>query len=178
MGVHSRMKAQAMSDSIPSAYVRHAIAGRVRFRVPSRKYDDAYFDRVAAELSSWEAVDEVRTNATTTGILLRHSSSLQVLVERAREANLFAMISSPVSSASLLDQVSDRLEEADERVRAATGGTYDLESTAFVGLVGLGLLQIIRGKHLGPASSLLWSAASLVLGRRVLEEDNPSEANE
>lgn len=157
-----------MADAPPTAFIGHATPGRLRLRVPTRKHDARFFECVEEAVASWDAVASVQTNPVTAGILIHHAGEVQALAQRAANAELFVVRPPRSGPTSFMDRLLDRLTNADARIQAATGGTHDLESTLFLSLVAAGAIQVARGQPLGAASSLLWSAASIILGRRAL----------
>ena len=67
---------------IPHARVRHAIAGRTRIAVESKRHDLDYYVRVVQQLNELPEVLEVTANPRSAGLLLIHEEgALQAIVE-------------------------------------------------------------------------------------------------
>jgi hypothetical protein len=132
--------------TLPRAYIARHCPGEVRFKVPRCKGDAAFFQRVAESFGGLETVDSLEINPLTGSILLFHRSTPEELAGIAREQKLFALAAHP------------------EAVPPATPnggrerGQLDLRTASTLFVLALGLVQLARGRVLGPASSLLWIA--------------------
>lgn len=150
----------------PEAIVAHNSPHRLRIRVPSRKGQEDYFQKVKDALVARPDVAFVTTNPVTGSILLLHTAELAALEAFARGRGWFDIAATPPATKTALSAAETLIDRVDERLRALTHERYDLNNTLFLGLVGLGVLQAVRGQVLGPASSLLASAASILLLQR------------
>jgi hypothetical protein len=147
----------------PKASIAHESAGRLRFRVPSRQRDAGWFEALRDALLAIEGVLAVDVNPLTAGVLVLHERDTAAVVEDALRRGLFEVAPPepprPLTGASL----RDRVNELDDRVRAATRGSLDLKSTAMAGLLGIAAVQVLRGRVLPPAAILAWWAGTLAL---------------
>jgi hypothetical protein len=140
-----------MSAKPPAAYVSHTTLARVRFRVPSKRHDAGYFGKVKAALGKHADVAGVKVTPRTGSILVFHASSAEKVAKEAEKAGLF------VVSAEALE---------DAEVHPFSGLPQDLQHMMPPLLVLLGLVQVLRGRIAGPASTMLVMALSMALADR------------
>jgi hypothetical protein len=150
----------------PIAYIVHSIQDRIRFHIPSRKRDAAYFTELEKAFAACNTVLAVETDPLTASILLKHKGDPADLTQYALEHRLFASPPPAVAVNPPIVAVASRLEQLDQTVQRMTQGAFDLNGIAFVGLVGAGLFQVWRGRTLGSATSLLSYAVALLALQR------------
>jgi hypothetical protein len=138
------------------AYIEHQLPGRTRLRIPSRRGEVPFFERVVRELSKHPAIRELNASPLTGSITLQYLEPLQPITAAAADQGLFETRRlEPQSSANESKQTSGLSE-----------GSGLIEGTA-IGLSGLGLFRIAQGNILGSAAENLWHAfgAQRILGR-------------
>jgi hypothetical protein len=146
---------------VPVAYIEHQLPGRVRLRVPSRRGEVPFFEKVVRELSKHPAIRELTATPLTGSITLQHFEALHPITAAASDQKLFE---------------TRRLEpqtKADEPKRACGlregSGLADGSGLAGIaaGLSGLSLFRAAQGSVLGSAAENLWHAfgAKRFLGR-------------
>lgn len=155
----------------PHATVTHAIRGRARIRVHERKGHAGWFEETARALAKHRQVREVRVNAGTGSLLIRHVGELAELLDWARDEALFdpreeasnerAQEKTPFEGPPTADAAWRAVERLDRRMRRGGHSRLDLRSYAFYGLATAGLFQLARGHLFPPASSLLQAALEL-----------------
>jgi hypothetical protein len=141
---------------IPVAHIEHQLPGRVRLRVPSKRGEVSFFEKVVQQLSMHPAVRELTAAPLTGSITLHYFEPLQPITAAAADQGLFeAGRSEPRTGASESKPVS-RLSE----------GSGLAEGIA-AGLSGLSLFRAAQGRVLGSAAESLWHAfgAQRFLGR-------------
>jgi hypothetical protein len=141
---------------VPVASIEHQLPGRVRLRVPSKRGDVPFFEKVVHELSKHPSLRELIASPLTGSITLHYCEPLQPITAAAAEQKLFDTgRSEPQKDGSKSQQAS--------RLREASG----LAGATAAGLSGLGLFQVARGNVLGSAVENLWYAfgAQRILGR-------------
>jgi hypothetical protein len=140
----------------PVAYIEHQLPGRVRLRVPSRRGEVPFFEKVVRELSKHPAIRELTANPLTGSITLQHFEPLQPIMGAAADQKLFA---------------ARRLEPHTQvRKSKRTSAFHEgpgLAASVATGLSGLSLFQCTQGNVLGSAAENLWHAfgAQRILGR-------------
>src|SRR5689334_17759009 len=60
--------------ALPRARICHVSPGRVRVRIPERRYDAQYFAAVRELVSAWPGVESVEVNPVTAGVLVRFAA--------------------------------------------------------------------------------------------------------
>jgi len=76
---------------LPDAYLSHAIPGRLRVKIPSKKGDSCYFDDVHTLMSEYEGIEKVVVNALTASVLVIHAVDSKKIAAYAERNNLFRM---------------------------------------------------------------------------------------
>ncbi len=147
---------------LPAGYIAHRIGDRVRVRIPERKGDVAYFMRVERDLAACERVMYVEANPLTASILLRYTGANDDLRRDAINLGLFAIEEIPPSVNPVLTATSERIDQLDRFLQRSSNGSFDLLEVAFVGLIGTSIIQVLRGQALGPATTLLAHALTIL----------------
>jgi hypothetical protein len=129
---------------LPEAHVTHHVAGRTRLRVPSRRRNAEYFTRVREELAKRSGFERIETTPVSGSILLHHDLTLEVIEQYGVETELFRITAAPV----------------------AESGNVDVKAVGAAGLFGLGLVQVMRGYALGPATTLIGDAVKLMAQKK------------
>jgi hypothetical protein len=131
------------------AIIEHQLSGRLRLRIPTRRGDVSFFQRIVQALSQRPQIEEISATPLTGSILIRHSGSAQAIVSAAAEQMLF--------------ELGDPTKRP-QGTPPASSGPLD---TAATGLAGLALLQVARGQIIGNATENFWNAygSQRILGR-------------
>jgi hypothetical protein len=148
--------ARERADMIPVAYIEHQLPGRVRLRVPSRRGEVPFFERVVRELPKDPAIRELAASPLTGSITLHYVEPLQPIIAAAAHQRLFAIGRlEPQSNVSEAKRAS--------RLGESSGSTDGIT----IGLSGLSLFQATQGSVFGSAAENLWHAfgAQRILGR-------------
>ena len=140
---------------VPSAFLEHQLPGRIRLRIPAKRGDCAFFETARHALTGTAAVQEVVANPHTGSLLIRYSGDVNGLAAEAAERGMFTV----------------QRPKAVPRRTPRPAGPVAPVNTAVVGLSGLGLYQVARGRSLGSASEIFWNAYGAY---RIL--DNPALA--
>lgn len=147
--------------ALPSAYVAHSVASRVRLHIPAKKGDALYFSGLAAALKSVGGINAVRVNAVAASVLILHSEecNLKSIAEFARRHRQFNLQSNPLKPQRTLGElVADQIQQTDRLIATGSRGHLDAQSIFFLLFLGLGLSQLWRGQIMQPAIPLLWRA--------------------
>jgi hypothetical protein len=140
----------------PVAHIEHKLPGRVRLRIPSRRGEVAFFEKVVRALSGHPAIWEIAASPLAASLTLHYSEPLQDIAAAAAQLALFE-ITQPKSATG----------EGDPTPAGGSGGDGGLASSLAAGLSGLGLYQVCQGNVVGSAVESLWLAfnARAALGR-------------
>lgn len=133
---------------LAKAFVEHQIPGRIRLRVPDRRGDAAYFERVRQSLSKYSAVEQLRVSPITGCIIVHHSGDAAPVTDAGLDHGLFEL--APVRKAS---NSPPALQNSNKRLPPQSS----LEAVAN-GLAALALLQLVRGNVVGSAVENFWHA--------------------
>ncbi len=145
---------------IPVAYIEHELPGRVRLRVPSRRGEVPFFEKIVRELSKHPAIRELIATPLTGSITLHHFEPLQPIIAAAADQKLFK-----TTRLEPQTNVQTNVNESKRALRVSEGpGLADGIAT---GLSGLSLFRVAQGNVLGSAAENLWHAfgAQRILGR-------------
>ena len=149
------------SVRLPEAWVAHTCPGRSRLRIPERRHDGEYFASIASQLRECNLITTVQTNPATASIVILHHGELTAVAQFAVASELFTLPRLANTGDSALLGASNGLRGINTIVQEMTNGVLDAPSLAYAGLVGLALVQALRGHVAGPATTLLWNALTL-----------------
>lgn len=135
-------------------------------RIPDRRRDSPYFNRLQQKLPALPGIEAVEVNPLTASLLLRHTLSTEAIVEFAETQGLFEAAPGVSQPVTLAEHISNKLQSIDREIHALTRGTIDLWSLLFLVLVGMGVGQISKGNVAAPATTLLWYAMGSLFMRQ------------
>lgn len=130
---------------LPHAQVSHITSERLRVKIPSKKGDIAYFSSLKDQFSKYSGIETVEVNSVTGSVLFIHAMDIKAMADYAEENGLFKLGNLGPPSTSLSWAISESLKESDRRMKHFSGGTLDFPGLVFLGLIGAGLYQAIRG---------------------------------
>jgi hypothetical protein len=150
--------------TIPEAVVGHSMPGRLRFKVPSKKGNAAYFSTLKEYFTHLEGVKRVEANALTGSVVLIHSSDLKSIIAFAKEHSLFRLNELRTSMPALSRNIVKTFSDFDRGVKRFTGNEVDVPGIAFLTLLGLGIYEIARGNFAAPAwYTAFWYSLNIFL---------------
>jgi hypothetical protein len=147
---------------IPDAEIRHALAQRTRIGIAERRGQVEYFATLAETLEGFEGVLRVTSNAVTGSVLIEHGRPLAHIAGFAEAQGLFRLSPPRPDAHTPAAQAAAGLATLDSTLKRFTEGDLNARSAILLTLIALALVQAARGQVLGPASTLLWAALSLV----------------
>ena len=151
------------------ASLAHQVRGRIRFRIPGRGKDHAYFAELENRMADCPGISYVETCPRTTSLLVRYGDGTEpaAIVAYAENSGLFRLEGNPVSvKPTLNERAAKAVDFADKALLRISNGHFDVSSAILVTLLGVSARQAIRGQILLPATSLLWYAYTLVSAKR------------
>lgn len=162
------------NENHASAYIKHQLPGRVRLKIPQKRGDFRYFDRIAELFADYPGITQLQLNPSAASILICHGTETQFLniAEFAQTNGLFTIVEQPDEETFTIPYIpipkltSTGLNRLDESLMDFSQGRLDGRSLLFLSLIGLAVRQMAKGHIMGPASTLLWYAFS------VLKEEN------
>ncbi|MGZ5007309.1 MAG: HMA2 domain-containing protein [Methylobacter sp.] len=154
----------------PFAYIKHQLPGRVRLKIPQKKKDSGYFERIAEFLTGFPGITQLQLNPAAASILICHAPGTEfgAIGEFAEANGLFNLTEAPEQEIIVIPQVpiatltSTTLNDIDELLKEFSQGLLDNRSLLLLTLIGLALHQTAKGNVMVPAVSLLWSAIELL----------------
>ncbi len=144
----------------PQAYISHHTAERTRIKVPSHRRDAAFFEEARRHLAGLAGVQSIQVNPVTASLLLRHSRDFAWPSDTSSLPFSLAPAHEPPASLSL-DDARREFQRVNRQLATFTGGTLDLKSLAFLTLVVMSIIQIIRGNIATSPVSTLWYASRI-----------------
>lgn len=161
---------------LPTAVMVHQLPGRLRLRVADRRRDTAYFEQLAQQLGQCPGVVEALVRPLTGSVLILHEGrDSDVILEYARVFNLFEVAQPVAPALPAADRpgqvIRQRLRQVDRWMRHESRDQTDLRSVAFVGLLGAGIWQALRGNLLPAGATLLWYALALTRNQMPAEAE-------
>ncbi len=176
------------NEILVSAYIKHRLPGRVRLKIPQKKGDYRYFDRLAESLEDCPGITQLQLNPPAASLLICHSADTPFLsiAEFAQTNALFVVIEQEPEQAFSIPHLpiamltSTGLNNLDKSLMDFSRGRLDGRSLLFLALIGLAFHQITKGRVMAPAASLLWYALSLVKeeNARMSDPDNTAGFDE
>lgn len=152
-------------------HISHAIPERLRLRFPGRKGQYKFFHALVGRLVSVPEVRKVKANVSTGSVLIFRDP----VPSEDWDTQLLAVLSE-FGPSELVHQPRDAAEPTlfrdfkaavgliDEKIRQATTGQLDMRAASGLMFVGLGLLQMVRGKTL-PAGMTLLNQGVFILAK-------------
>jgi len=155
---------------LPEAHICHFTSSRVRLRIPARRHDRVFFDTVKHQLSLWQGVKRVEVNPATASVLIHYSDGPAFLAEHYARNDLFAvndmtpegLVGTGVDGVAPRETIAQRTRggvvAVDKALQRLSGGQADLRSLVLLGLLGTGVVQLLRGNVAVSAITLFWYA--------------------
>ncbi len=158
------MKQDTSVASAPEAVVAHYGPNRLRLRIPSRRGNAQFFQRVIA-LFSTGPFDLVKADPLTGSVLFSGNSiQLEPILEEAAGQGLFRIAeTAPTDRPPLTARMALPIKKASTSLRALTSGQADLPGALAGGLILTGIFQLMRGGFRAPPwYTAFWYAFALV----------------
>jgi hypothetical protein len=147
-----------LQADVPKAHVSHRVGGRARLRIPSRRGDQAFFERLKERAGELSQVTSTEVSALTGGILIRHDGPLESVAEECRQRGLFDLEDTRPFERPVVERMRDQLATLDTAVRGTTAGEVNMWAMVSLLFIGLAVIQLARGRILGPVTTLAWAA--------------------
>lgn len=128
---------------LPEAAISQSAHGRTRFRVASKRRDEAFFVKAKEHLQCLDGVNEVDVNPSTGSVLVHHDLALQELVDLAGKSAVVRVDDTPQQH--LGPGLRRRIGSLNGGISRLTEGRLDLEDLALLLLIAVGLRQMAAG---------------------------------
>ncbi|EFK08908.1 conserved hypothetical protein [delta proteobacterium NaphS2] len=137
--------------TLPEAHIGHLTPERVRIKIPSRRGDEAYFLSVKELLLKDGALETVRVNSKTASVLLTGSlTDLARIASIGEKSALFQLETSIPKVEPLSSKIVAPVRNLGRSIDRFSGGELDLAGAVFLGLMGWGVTQLVRGNFVAP----------------------------
>lgn len=152
------------SEAKADALIVHALPGRIRFRLPDKKQDVAYFEQLLTALSGISGVNKLTINPRTASVFIQYDVGATDELNHFLEDNdFFALRKNPSGED---DPVGKAEHRGVAQILADTAGmvTSDIPPTQLVafGLAGWSCYKLLRGEWKSPEWYVaLWYAYNL-----------------
>ncbi|WP_139176968.1 HMA2 domain-containing protein [Nitrosospira multiformis] len=157
----------------PLARVIHSLPGRKRIKIDERRGDTAYFETLKKELAECPGVGAVMTNARTGTALVIHTVEDPVLWDYIAEHGLLQLGKNETSAPAVRPSIVDDIRNVEHKPYPKTGKKSDIRRLIFLGMMGMGVVQVIRGNIAISAIAAFWYAYCIFPGTN---GDNPEHS--
>lgn len=161
------MGRSSVAEELPppvAARIVHQLEGRTRLRLagePPHHRLVALADALAAA-----GFEKVEVRPRTGSIILGHAQPWHSLAEAVRATGLTVLPKAPEPPPKdAITEAGEQVARADLLLQLFSKGQLDLRNLAFLGLTGVGLFQLARGRFAGPALTVLGQAAAVFFAR-------------
>lgn len=156
--VVGQLQKHSLQADVPKAHVSHRVSGRARLRIPSRRGDQAFFERLKERADELSQVTWTQVNARTGSVLIRHGGPLELIIEECRQRSLFDLGDMRPFEQPLVEKVRTQLAGLGAWGRGTTADEANLWAMVSLLFVGLAIIQFARGRILSPVTTLTWAA--------------------
>ena len=137
--------------TLPEAHIGHQTPERIRIKIPSRRGDEAYFLSVKERLLKDGTLGSVRVNSETASVLVTGAPpDLERIASIGEKNALFQLETSVPKVESLSSRIVAPVRNLGRSIDRFSGGELDLAGAVFLGLIGWGVMQLVRGNFVAP----------------------------
>jgi hypothetical protein len=160
---------------VSEALVVHRTPARLRLKIPGRRSDADYFARLSRLLESQGGYRSVTPHPRSASVLIRDERATpETLSELGELSGMFRLKDAPPMPVGR--RVIAPLSDMNGRVRRFTGGDLDLKNLVFVSLLGIGLIQVLRGNlRLPPWYTAFWYSSG-VFSKYLMDKSSERES--
>lgn len=147
----------------PKAVIVHHAKGRVRLRVPQKRYDEEFFQEVSRRLVGCDIVKGVHINPTAASVLVLYDGDVPTLLHQALAVGVSDLVDIQFPSAPqpLTQQLAKRLQNVDRAIAQRTYGGVNGGAVVVSLLIAAAGVELVRGRVFG-AIPMLWYAGQAV----------------
>jgi hypothetical protein len=146
----------------PLARVVHALPRRKRIRIPEKRGDEAYFARLKETLADCPGVVAVETSPATAGVLVCHETNATHFLRSAVEQELFRLTRDnwPIHTGANPPVPANR--GTADKSASSFRISANMRRLIFLGLIGTGIRQAIKGNIAIPAVAAFMDAIKIL----------------
>jgi len=158
----------------PFARVAHSLPGRKRIKIDEKRGDATYFATLEKELAECPGVGTVTTNPRTGMALINHTAEDSVLWSHIAEHDLFQLgKNETVAPTPVRPSIAAGIRNAEHESYTKSGKKPDIRRLIFLAMMGMGVVQVIKGNIAIPAIAAFWYAYCVLPGT---DGENPEHA--
>jgi hypothetical protein len=158
----------------PFARVAHSLPGRKRIRIDEKRGDATYFATLEKELAECPGVGTVTTNPRTGMALINHTGEDSVLWSHIAEHDLFQLgKNETLAPTPVRPSIAAGIRNAEHESCTKSGKKSDIRRLIFLAMMGMGVVQVIKGNIAIPAIAAFWYAYCVLPGA---DGENPEHA--
>jgi hypothetical protein len=158
----------------PLAHLAHSLPGRKRVKIAEMRGDAAYFARLGKELAECPGVVTVTTNPQTGTALISHAAEDASLWDYAVEHELFQLAKNETAApAPTRPAITGGTRIAEYKSYTESGKKPDIRWLIFLGMMGMGVVQAIKGNIAIPAIGAFWYAFCILPGTNIGNPESP-----
>jgi hypothetical protein len=138
--------------TLPVARISHHTPQRVRFKIPEKRKNLAYFADVVSAFSKHQNFKEIQVNPLTGSILLIDEYiDLEALLNYA-SINEFFTVEKKITRqvVPLSHRIVQPIKFSNTFIERTTGGFLDIPGIAFLALMGTGIWHLAKGNLKAP----------------------------
>ncbi len=154
-----------MWDLPEDTYLSHVSKGRLRLRIPSKKRDSAFFNRLQSVFSSYPGLDQIRVNPLSGSLLILHSELPEEMASFVKTlAGVAPKKNSLKKPNTIYQRVTGTFQQVNTQIQGFTKGELDVPTLSFIALLAVGIYQISRKNFTAPAwYTAFWYALNIFL---------------
>lgn len=158
----------------PLARVAHSLPGRKRVKIDEKRGDDAYFATLEKELAECPGVVMVTTDPRMGTALISHTTEDPDLWSYVAEHELFELGKSQATARTLTrTSIVGETKPFKNKSYAKYGNGPNMRLLIFLGMMGMGIAQAIKGNIAIPAIAAFWYAFSILPGTDIGNPERP-----
>ena len=158
----------------PLARLAHSLPGRKRVKIDEMRGDPAYFARLEKELAGCSGVVTVTTNPRTGTALISHVAEDANLWNYVAEHELFHLGENETAAPTPAPPSTiGGTRIAEHKSYTESGKKPDIRWLIFLGMMGMGVVQAIKGNITIPAIGAFWYAFSILPGANIGNAEPP-----
>ncbi|SDF93272.1 hypothetical protein SAMN05216241_103220 [Limimonas halophila] len=134
-------------------------------RVPARRGDAAFFRTVEDTFDLCPDVEVAEANARTGSVLIHHTADADTVWHFAAKQGLFVREGAGEAAGGATNRLVADARRIDSWFKDTSDGDFDLATVISVSLLGLAVVQVLRGQIMAPAITLAWYGGMLIYDR-------------
>jgi len=150
----------------PLARLAHALPGRKRIKIDEKRGDEAYFATVKEALADCPGVLAVEANGLTGSVVVHHIADDLPIWHHAAAKGLFHLgeknSHAPPAAPLVAAKITANREAPVRNLKRTSRVGANWRPIIFMGLVGIGIAQVIEGKIAVPALTAFWYALNVL----------------